>query len=265
MSDLSKQEKRKLEKLLDMGSGYVLSFSDRTFADFVMDSTGLDIDDPRYCRGGTSKANRLRTFWNEEQNPVIGKLLNDLVNYGTFEADDPLLKECHRIIARLMRSSLVPEMNTLAAITPDQNFDALAKEVREAIERNQPEAGLDRLHTFVIKYVRWLCAQRGLTTTRDRALHSLFGEYVKQLREAGHIESDMTDRILKSSISILEAFNHVRNNQSFAHDNAILNYDESLLIFEHVISSLRFLRRLEDRIKEAKEEASDGELNESPF
>ena len=32
----------------------------------------------------------------------------------------------------------------------------------------------------------------------------------------------MTMRILKSSISVLEAFNDVRNSQSLAHDNPVL-------------------------------------------
>jgi len=41
----------------------------------------------------------------------------------------------------------------------------------------------------------------------------------------------MTERILKSSISILDAFNDVRNNKSLAHDNPVLNRNESLLIF----------------------------------
>jgi|SRR5687768_15779281 hypothetical protein len=113
------------------------------------------------------------------------------------------------------------------------------KHVREVIEKNQPEAGLDRLHTFVIKYVRTICELRGIEVNRDKALHSIFGEYVKRLREAGHLESVMTERIIKSSISVLEAFNDVRNNQSLAHDNPILNYEESLLIFNHVASSIR--------------------------
>ena len=33
-------------------------------------------------------------------------------------------------------------------------IETLAKAVRDAIEKNEPELGLDRLHTFVIKYVR---------------------------------------------------------------------------------------------------------------
>ena len=59
----------------------------------------------------------------------------------------------------------------------------------------------------------------------------------------------MTDRILRTSISVLEAFNDVRNNKSLAHDNPILNYEESLLIFNHVAASIRFIKKLEASIK----------------
>jgi hypothetical protein len=117
--------------------------------------------------------------------------------------------------------------------------------VKETIEKNEPEAGLDRLHTFVIKYVRALCKAQGIGTEIEKPLHSLFGAYVKKLEQSGRIESEMTLRILKSSISVLDAFNDVRNNRSLAHDNPILNYDEALLIFNHVAASIRFLRSLE--------------------
>jgi len=63
----------------------------------------------------------------------------------------------------------------------------------------------------------------------------------------------MTLRILKSNISVLDAFNFVRNNQSLAHDNTLLNYDESILIFSHVSASIRFLKVFEARLQvEAK-------------
>ena len=52
-----------------------------------------------------------------------------------------------------------------------------------------------------------------------------------------------------ASISVLEAFNDVRNNKSLAHDNPILNYEESLLIFNHVAASIRFIKALETKIK----------------
>jgi len=137
----------------------------------------------------------------------------------------------------------VIELDGLTAIANDKDFEAIAKAIRDTIEKNQPEIGLDRRHTFVIKFVRSLCVQRGIVVARDKALHSLFGEYVKRLRDEGHIESEMTSRILKSTISTLEAFNDVRNNQSLAHDNPMLNHDEALLIFNHVASvvSQRFI------------------------
>ena len=67
----------------------------------------------------------------------------------------------------------------------------------------------------------------------------------------------MTERILKSSISILEAFNDVRNNMSLAHDNSILNYEESLLIFNHVSASIRFINKLEENKKSIYSASSD--------
>ncbi len=102
---------------------------------------------------------------------------------------------------------------------------------------------------------------------REKPLHSLVGEYVKSLRSAGHLESEMTERILKSSISTLEAFNRVRNDQSLAHDNAVLNHNESLLIFNHIASTVRFLTVLElDLSRPAAEpEPPDSIHDDIPF
>ena len=59
----------------------------------------------------------------------------------------------------------------------------------------------------------------------------------------------MPERILKSSTSVLESFNDVRNNKSLEHDNPILNYEASLLIFNHVAASIRFIKALETKIQ----------------
>jgi hypothetical protein len=161
--------------------------------------------------------------------------------------EKPLLEACSRIVQRLSVNQPVTEIDAITPNSAEKVFVALAKSVRESIEKNEPETGLDRLHTFVVKYMRVLCEKRGIATERDKPLHSLVGEYINCLKGAGDIESEMTERILKSSISILEAFNRVRNDQSFAHDNPILNYDESLLIFNHVTSAIKFISALERR------------------
>jgi hypothetical protein len=249
MSDLNGIEKRKLERALGMGSGYVLNFSNRTFAEFFRDSFGIDIYDAKYDYGSGSKANRMRAFWEREGNYLVGRVLdllftewNEFKGYGS--PDEPP-EECLRIVRRLKESAAVPDIEAITLNVEDQSFEALARSVRESIERNEPEAGLDRLHTFAVKYFRVLCKKRGLDTSKDKPLHSLVGEYVKALRAEGLIESEMTERILRSSISVMEAFNRVRNEQSFAHDNKVLNYNESLLIFGHVTTSIRFIEAIE--------------------
>lgn len=251
MSDLSSSEKRKLEQLLGMSSGYVLDFSNRTFSEFVEEHTRRNIDDAAYERASGSKANRLRAFWEIESNYLVGRLVSALIDYGqekvAFNDKQGLAADCLKIAARLSQALPVPDLDAIAATVNERDFEAVAEHVREAIAKNEPEAALDRLHTFVIKLVRSLCDARGIVVTREKPLHSMFGEYVKRLKEDGQLESEMTARILKSSISVLEAFNDVRNNKSLAHDNPILNYDEALLIFNHVTSSVRFLRSLEAR------------------
>jgi hypothetical protein len=141
----------------------------------------------------------------------------------------------------------VEAIDAIAPEASERSFEVLAKAIRDSIENNEPEAGLDRLHTFVTKLIRTLAGKRGVRTDKEKPLHSIFGEYVKALRSDGLIESEMTERILKSSISTMEAFNRVRNESSLAHDNPMLSYDESLLIFNHVCSAVRFIRALEAR------------------
>ena len=53
---------RLIDDLFGMGGGYVLDFSDKTFANFFVEELGTKIDDRRYHAEGTSKAKRLRFF-----------------------------------------------------------------------------------------------------------------------------------------------------------------------------------------------------------
>jgi len=253
MSDLNGSERRKLEKLLGMASGYVLNFNDRTFGEFF-DDYRVEVDSEPYKARGTSKANRMRMHWELDANHVVGRVIGGLIDYAAEEScfgdsSSVLIDDCRKIVQRLLSDQPVAELDALAATADERDFEVVAEHVREAIEKNQPEGALDRLHTFVIKFVRIACEPHGIETNRDKPLHGVFGEYVRALRNGGHLESAMTERILKSSISVLEAFNDVRNHKSLAHDNPMLNYEESLLIFNHVAASIRFIKSLEVKIK----------------
>ncbi len=70
-----------LDELFEMGSGYVLNFSDRTFARFFSEELNFDIDDLTYARQGTSKAKRLRCFLQAVDRPAAIRTLQSLWEY----------------------------------------------------------------------------------------------------------------------------------------------------------------------------------------
>jgi hypothetical protein len=78
MSTLKPVDRMYLEGLFEMGGGYVLSFSNATFEDFIRVSTGEEIYSDTYNGSGDSKANRLRAFWDTAPNDKVAALLDDL-------------------------------------------------------------------------------------------------------------------------------------------------------------------------------------------
>jgi hypothetical protein len=264
MSDLNRIERKKLERLFGMGNGYVLNFSNKTFEEFVLESIKVAAYDGKYDKYGSSKANRLRVIWEKESNYGIGKLLGDLLEYrkteiqlgayGIEEVTEDLIQDCLKIIDRLKQESPVENLEALAPINDDRDFALVAKQIRESIEKNEPEAALDRLHTFCVKFFRELNDKHGNKFTRDTPLQNLMGSYVKAILTTGKIESVMTERILKTSISVLDTFNKIRNDHSLAHDNPILNYHESLLIFNNIANTIKFIQFIEANILEEKKE-----------
>lgn len=107
MSSLTDIEKRYLEKLLDMQSGYVLNYSDATFAEFFKRHK-IDIHSHRYQTYGTSKAKKMRAFWDQEPDDVVARVLSEMLdsyvancNINGIKPDHNILEKCQTIVARL--------------------------------------------------------------------------------------------------------------------------------------------------------------------
>lgn len=81
MSNIRAIDMMFLEEILEMGSGYVLNFSDRTFALFFAEELNIDIDAEVYKRNGTSKAKRLRCFLQSVDKPTLIRTLEKLWEY----------------------------------------------------------------------------------------------------------------------------------------------------------------------------------------
>ncbi len=70
-----------LDDLFEMGSGYVLNFSNSTFSRFFADELNVDIDDPIYAEQGGSKGKRLRCFLQKVDIPTVIRTLKALWEY----------------------------------------------------------------------------------------------------------------------------------------------------------------------------------------
>lgn len=79
MAIIKESDKRILESLFGMQSGYVLDFSNPTFQSFFWNNFKVNINDQKYATYGDSKAKRLRAFWDTENNQVVGKVILELI------------------------------------------------------------------------------------------------------------------------------------------------------------------------------------------
>lgn len=88
MSSLRTSDKKILEKLFRMESGYVLNFSDRTMEEFFKEEFKISVYDKKYDSDSRtrSKANRLRSIWEKEDDKTVGMTILALVDYAENES-----------------------------------------------------------------------------------------------------------------------------------------------------------------------------------
>lgn len=133
----------------------------------------------------------------------------------------------------------------------NESFDTLSSDIHDAIRKNEPTLVLDRLHTYSVRYIRKLCGAHAICITdnkgRNHALHSLVGMLTKYYNENSTFQSDFVNQTLKMSISVFERFNAIRNNQSYAHDNNVLNNAEATYVISVVAATLRLFQDVEEQ------------------
>ena len=117
-----------------MAGGYVLDFSDRTFAEFVYEAVDVEIHSDEYTIQGSSKAKKLRAFWEIESDYLVGRLLNALVEYaeeigrGITEKERKLAERCRDIANRLLAGG--PSLDDLKQKAESLNANHLAEQIR---------------------------------------------------------------------------------------------------------------------------------------
>ncbi|WP_073125956.1 abortive infection family protein [Palleronia salina] len=239
-----------------MESGYVLDFSDRTFNDFFYETVGIDpeVNSSLFSSRGSSKAKRLRSFIERAQPALVAKTLRELWEYrgSTYhgksgDVEERLRENYFSIVALFEGKSDAIDTSAIETFEPSETLEELVASIKRDLEAKKPQAALDRLHTYCMKRFASLVRKHGGECGKDDPLHSRVGKYVKLLQEQRNL-NQISERIMKSSISVFEAMNSIRNDKSFAHDNPdLVEMEEARFIFDSIAAFLRYSKAIDGR------------------
>jgi hypothetical protein len=188
MSSLTAIEKRLLEQVLEMGGGYVLDFSDRTFGDFVTESVELDIHNEKYCMGGNSKAKKMRGFWDVENDYIVGTLLKYLLDYKDSnqveqsEEQKQLESKSRQIVMRLLNGA--PNLDSLkkqADIRDARHLKEQIKRLEESIEKD-PGLAIGTAKELIETCCKTILADRGKPVNDTLDIPALTKATLKELK-----------------------------------------------------------------------------------
>jgi len=106
MANIRPIELKLVDDLTGMSSGWVLDFSNKTFAEFFQDEAGIDIYDDAYNEGSGSKGKRLRAFLRKAQPLAVSRILTALWEYREIQriedGRDETIQNCHARLSAIV-------------------------------------------------------------------------------------------------------------------------------------------------------------------
>lgn len=219
-SALSTADLRIVEQVLDMGGGYVLDFSNRTFSEFFAD---LDVEIESE-ESGLSKAKRLRTFFRSASTAECARVLHALLEYrGEQEGDDQRASiDKYRAIVSRLEGIAVPL--SAAPVDPEVLTLQYVQELSEKAERRLGASDLDGAITVSRTLVEAVLEQLEVRLTGVSGTYA--GDLQRQYKAVAKIlriddKDDQVDegfkQIARGLVQIVNGLAAVRNMASDGH------------------------------------------------
>lgn len=170
-----------IDKVFAMENGWVLNFSNRTFAEFFHEELGVDIDHSYWAVQGDSKAKRLRYYLRQADRQTALETLNALWEYreaSTVTENYPELEDAMRtaffkIIERLKGEPPMPVVPTTVSPEP-RNDETIASDLADHLLKVTKLAPQKRGYAFE-KFLKDVFNAYGLSA---RAPFCLVGEQI---------------------------------------------------------------------------------------
>lgn len=224
MSNLKASEKSKFEKLFGMSSGYVLHFSDASFGTFFGDFD-IEIHSGKYTTNGTSKANKLRTFWKVEQDHLVGQVLLEMIENANFDDEQKsLVDECKTIANRLLSGKV--NLDGLKSTAENFNLQYMTRQIKrmESSIETDPDLAIGTAKELVETCCKTILKERSVVfDEKGDDLPKLVKTTLKELNlvpesiNESAKGSDTIKRILSNLSSVLQGIGELRNKYGTGH------------------------------------------------
>ncbi len=174
-----------LDDLFGISSGYVLDFTNRTFAEFFEKELGIDIYDNKYAYGSGSKGRRLYAFLDIEPETLVARALRALWEYREFGRGPSAANSDteKRSAARFFQ--LVHSMDGKGGLVPSVGTDATLRDAAP------PAHALAELNGRLLKLTSMKAHERGFAF--ERFLTDLFGLYKLDPRRSFRLVGEQID------------------------------------------------------------------------
>ena len=206
MMSLTYHEKGTLEKLFRMSGDYVLGFSDKSFGEFFNDVANVDIHSEKYTGKGTSKANKLRVFWESVSDDLVGKTLLELIRVAQETAApknedlmeelglgdvgqqaateyEHLIEECKEIANRLLAGE--PYLDHLTEIASQSGHEYIRQQMgrmENALESNDLELAIGTAKEMIETCCKTILEKRGVLLEGNLEMSDLTKAAFKELK-----------------------------------------------------------------------------------
>ena len=229
MNTLTAREKSLIKREFNHG-GYVLNFSNNSFADFTFDSVGISIQD---LYGGSKEAS-LEAFFNNADDHEAGKLLKDLIqerkdnalfaNADIPDSEQKLLDECQKIAGRLLSSNTtLAQVDLIRQSTFNSAYiDQQVAQMYASIDSNPTDA-IGKAKELLESCAKTILKERGVSYNN----RADFSELIKLTLKKLHLDRDSVpdDKKASSTIkntlsclsTIINGMNDLRNSYGTGH------------------------------------------------
>jgi hypothetical protein len=234
MVNLKRSEMRFLDEVFEMGGGYVLDFSNRTFSEFFEDEFDIQIYQEKYQSRGGSKANLLRGFIDAEDGYTVGKVLRKLWDHRaqSVSAANPtralpadVQKRFFDLVAQIECRFSPPVLGSLLGAADILNFDTVSRDLDRALgsAKDDPEDAVTAASSTIESVCRSILIELGLGLPEKKDIKGLFAAVRKPLglssdrADFDPLIADDVRKILNGLATVVEGIGALRTHGGDAH------------------------------------------------